>query len=92
MNPSELVTHLEQPMEQLSLGGPPPRDIVIAALKWPTGYWPELALAWLDEGLPIDEEIAALLLAASRQSAFSQRLRHHAFAIAMRWEKHRRLP
>lgn len=74
-------------MERLPLDGPSARDIVIAALKWPTEYWPELALAWLDEGLPVDEELAALLLAVSRQHAFVQRLRHRAFAIAMRWEK-----
>jgi hypothetical protein len=77
---------------RLPLDGPPARDIVIAALKWPTEYWPELALVWLDEGLPVDEETAALLLAASRQQAFPQRLRHRAFAIAMQWAKQGRLP
>lgn len=92
MNPSELVIHLEQPMNQLPLGGPHAREIVIAGLGWPTEYWPQLALAWLDEGLSIDAEIAALLLKISRQRAFSQRLRHQAFAIAMRWEKATTLP
>lgn len=92
MNPSELVIHLERPMERLPFDAPPARDIVITALKWPTEYWPELALAWLDEGFPVDEEIAALLLAASRQKAFSQHFRQRAFAIAMRWTKQGRLP
>lgn len=92
MKPSELVIHLEQPMERQPHDGPPARDIVIAALKWPTEYWPELALAWLDEGLPIDEEIAVLLLAVSRQHTFSQRLKHRAFTIAMRWAKQGRRP
>lgn len=92
MNPSELVIHLEQPMDQLPLDGPHAREIVIAGLRWPTEYWPQRALTWLDEGLSIDEEIAALLLEVSRQRAFSQRLRHQAFAIAMRWEKQRPLP
>lgn len=92
MNPSELVIHLEQPMNQLPLGGPHARAIVIAGLAWPTEYWPQLALAWLDEGLSIDAEIAALLLKISRQRAFSQRLRHQAFAIAMRWEKATTMP
>ena len=91
MNPSELVIHLERPMERLPFDGPSARDVVIAALKWPTDYWPELALAWLDEGLPVDEEIATLLLAASRQHAFSQRFKHRAFAVATRWAKHQRL-
>jgi len=92
MNPSELMIHLERPMEQLPLDGPPARDIVIAALKWPTDYWPTLALDWLDAGLPVDEEIAALLVAASQQHAFSQRLRHRAFAIAMRRSMQGNLP
>ena len=91
MNPSELVIHLERPMNQLPLDGPSVREIVIAGLAWPTEYWPQLALAWLDEGLPIDEEIADLLLAVSRQCAFSQHLRHQAFVLAMRWKKQRSL-
>ncbi|QKH38515.1 hypothetical protein FOC84_27715 [Achromobacter pestifer] len=92
INPSELVIHLERPMDQLPLDGPSAREIVIAGLKWPTEYWPQLALAWLEEGLSIDEEIAALLLAVSRQRVFPQRLRHQAFAMARRWQKKRPLP
>lgn len=87
MKPSELVIHLERPIDRLPIDGPSAREIVIAALNWPTEYWPELALAWLDEGVPVDGEIAALLLAISRQQAFSQHLRHRAFAIAMQWTK-----
>lgn len=90
MNPSELVIHLERPMDQLSNEGPPAREVVIAALKWPTGYWAELALTWLEAGLPVDKEIADLLLAASGQRAFSQRLRHRAFAMAIGWERKNR--
>ena len=47
------------------------REIVMAALKRPTGYWAELALTWLEAGLPVDKEIADLLLAASAQRVFS---------------------
>ena len=39
----------------------PAREILLCALNWPTDYWPALALGWLEQGAPIDFEIAVRL-------------------------------
>jgi hypothetical protein len=61
--------------------------VLHAGLKWPSSYWVELAVNWIEQGAPVDQEIAATLDVVSETKNFPQALRHKAFAIARRWEK-----
>ena len=61
MRPSSVVTHLEAPLSAYRNPGVPARDVVVLALRWDTPHWQGLAVAWLEQGLPVDHEIAGLL-------------------------------
>lgn len=63
------------------------RGAIDAGLRWPTPYWPELAVGWLERGAPLDAETAKLLNTVVDTGQFPQRLRHRAFALARRFEK-----
>lgn len=65
-------------------------DMVVAGRRWPTPYWCSLAVAWLEQGLSIDDAIVELLQAIAGNRSFLQDLRHRAFSIYRRSAKHRR--
>lgn len=62
------------------------KDILLAGLRWEAEYWPSLAIAWLEQGAPMDKEIMEGLDDISDNKHFPQSLRHKAFAFARRWE------
>jgi hypothetical protein len=76
-----LVVHLEVPLATYDNAGAPARDVVILALGWDTPHWPSLAIGWLEQGLPVDAEIAALLRAVTLRQPWPQSLRHRAAAL-----------
>lgn len=79
----ERVVLLESPQKDVTS-----RELVRGAiepgLRWPTPYWPELAVRWLEEGAALDSELVKLVDAVASNDHFPQGLRHRAFALA-RW-------
>lgn len=86
MDPRPLVVLLETPYSEYR-GEVPVREILLAGLRWETQGWPSLAVAWLEQGASIDEEIKEALDDVAGKKHFSQSLRHKAFALARRWER-----
>lgn len=84
-----LVTGLESPLAIAQDSGQADRLMVVEGLgpHWFSDYWPSLAIAWLEEGFPIDVEVAGLLEAASNNKALSQQVRHKAFALLVAWRR-----
>ena len=82
----ELLALLESPLEGIT-SAERVRGAIDAGLRWPTPYWPELAVKWLEEGVAFDADIAKLLDNVAGTSQFPQRLRHRAFALARKFEK-----
>jgi len=87
MHDVQLLVHLETPFALYQPAAAPARDVLLAGLRWPTGHWAGLAVDWVEQGAPVDMEIAALLDVIAETKHFPQALRHRAFAIARRWEK-----
>jgi hypothetical protein len=87
MRDLQLLIHLETPFIHYVPAVAPARDVLVAGLKWSTSYWVGLAVNWVEQGAPIDEEIAAMLDMIAKTKHFPQALRHKSFAIARRWEK-----
>jgi len=58
------------------------------ALSWGTsGHWSELAIEWIESGLPINNSIYRLLISKEkRDSGFTQKQRHRIMKIANAWE------
>jgi hypothetical protein len=81
----ELVVLLEASPSEIS-SAEIVRDAIDAGLRWPSSYWPEQAVRWLEQGASMDAGIVTLLntVAATRQ--FPQNLRHRALALARRFE------
>lgn len=77
---------LESPYSSYS-GSMPAREILLGALNWPTDYWPALAVGWLEQGAPIDSEIATRLEAIGQGRQYEQRTRHRSLALSKRWTK-----
>jgi len=77
---------LESPYSMYS-GSMPAREILLGALNWPTGYWPALAVGWLEQGAPVDSDIAARLEAIGRGRQYEQRTRHRSLALLKGWAK-----
>lgn len=86
-HPPQVVVHLEQPLAAFQENDLSVKEVLVMGLSWPTDYWPALAIEWLHQGAPLDDEIAELLMAVSQRRRFPQSLRHSAFAIAKRWYK-----
>src|SRR5689334_18248541 len=86
MDPRALILHLEAPYSAYRPDSASARDVILAGLSWPADYWVGLALGWLEQGAPIDAEIAALLDRVARKS-LTQSVRHRAFALARKWER-----
>jgi hypothetical protein len=51
MDTRELVLLLESPLEDIT-SAKRVRGAIDAGLRWPTPYWPDLAVKWLEEGAP----------------------------------------
>jgi hypothetical protein len=87
MNQSELVSQLTKPMAVLDSARATPKDVVMAALSWPTEGWAAQALQWIESGMPMDNELAAALERFASVEHNSQANRHKAFALAKRWRR-----
>lgn len=86
MNQSELVSKLIKPLSELDASASP-KAVVMAALTWPSQGWFLVALDWLDQGVPIDEEIAESLESIAATKHYLQSTRHRAFSMAKRWRR-----
>lgn len=87
MKSPTIVQPLEHPLSEFSSSVHSARDVVIAGLNWPAPYWCNLAMVWLEQGLPTDDEIIELLRTIAENRRFPQSLRHRAFAIHKRSTK-----
>ena len=86
VNPSYLVSQLRASASELP-SDVRARDVVLAALAWPTQGWIAPALDWLEADMALDEEIASELERVAAIGAYSQQLRHRAFRLAKRWRR-----
>ena len=84
---SEFVSKLIRPLSELEGTQFTPRQVILAAIEWPNENWLEEALLWIEQGVPLDEEIAKALESVSTRKTHSQHLRHKAFALAKRWRR-----
>ena len=81
-----LVTKLEEPFASCALEGAAVRQVILMGLTWPTEHWAGLAVAWVEQGAPLDAELVAALDAVASKP-FSQGIRHSAFALARQWQR-----
>jgi hypothetical protein len=86
MDRNRLVLLLEHPFSAFDATLALPEDVLLAGLTWPTEHWADLALSWIEEGAPVNDEIARALETIS-EKPFSQRVRHRSFALAVRWRR-----
>jgi len=86
VNPSYLVSHLRAGLSELP-SDVDARDVVLAALAWPTQGWIDPALDWLETDVALDEEIANELERVAVIGTYPQQLRHRAFRLAKRWRR-----
>lgn len=84
-NPTVLVVNLETPLSETDLPLTERKAVVMAGLQWETDYWTNLALGWIEQGFPVDEEIARALALVASQRHRAQALRHRAIRLARRW-------
>ncbi|MGG1948829.1 hypothetical protein AB1286_29160 [Trinickia sp. NRRL B-1857] len=87
MKSPEIVEPLEHPLAEFSSTAGCAREVVVAGLRWPTAYWCSLAVDWLEQGLPVDDDIVELLEAIAKNRGFPQNLRHRALSIYKRSTK-----
>jgi hypothetical protein len=80
-----LLVNLESPYKDFDGSEEIAREVVLAALRWPTEYWARLAIEWLAQGAPIDTKVVEALDEVAQHVGFSQSVRHKAFATARRW-------
>jgi len=85
-HPSAKLLPLEQPYSAASHDDLALRASVVAGLASGMEYWAGLAIDWIESGLPMDAELAELLLELAKRRTMPQRLRHRAFALAKRWQ------
>lgn len=83
MTSPDIVLPLERPFDEFSAGPAGAKAVLLAGLRWPTEYWVERALRWVEQGAPVDAE-AAEALRAIPSKQFSQRVLHRAQAAAKR--------
>jgi hypothetical protein len=84
---SELVSKLIKPLSELDTETFPAKQVILAALTWPTDGWMRDALSWLEQGVQLDEEIATALESVAARKSNGQSIRHQAFALAKRWRR-----
>lgn len=87
MDPRALVVHLESPYGEERCNQPPAQQIILAGLQAPSEYWVNLAVGWLEQGTPANDEIIKALIAIVEDKYFSQRVRHRSFALKKRWRR-----
>lgn len=87
MDPRALVVYLESPYSEQRCDQPPAHEIVLAGLQAPSEYWVNLAVGWLEQGAPINKEIIQELNSIATNKYFSQRVRHHSFALIKKWHR-----
>ena len=87
MDRRTLLPALESPLSEFVPEVASAREVVMSGLDWPTPYWPELAVTWLEDGMPMDDEIAWVLLRIADTKTFPQNLRHRSEALARRWAR-----
>lgn len=87
MDPRALVVYLESPYSAYAPVLASVREVVLAGLRWSNDYWSGLAVAWLEQGAPIDLAIATELQKLATTEVISQSLRHRAFALARRFTR-----
>ncbi len=85
MDPRKLVLSLERPYAAFSPQAETPRDVLLAGLKWRSHYWTKLAIDWIHQGAPIDEDIVNELELVSEDKQLAQKTRQEAFVIARKW-------
>ncbi len=86
MHQSELVSKLIRPLSELD-EHVSPKSVIMAAINWPTQGWIQEALDWIDQGVPIDYEIADALEFFAADKRHAQAIRHRAFATSKRWRR-----
>lgn len=91
MDSRELVVLLESPQEDVT-SAELVRGAIEAGLRWPSPYWPDLAVRWLEEGASLDSELVKLVDAVATNGHFPQSLRHRAFALARRFDRAQKSP
>lgn len=89
-HPSRKLLPLEKPYATVSPDGSSVRESIVAGLTSGIDYWVDRAVGWIECGLPVDAQLAELLLEIARLHHMPQRLRHRAFALAKRWQKGQR--
>lgn len=92
MDQRALLVFLDAPYASYRPVLAPARDVVLAALRWPSHSWANQAISWLNEGAPMDVEIAEALEALTEKKTYPQQLRHKAAAIARKWRHDSTLP
>ncbi|NHZ62926.1 hypothetical protein [Massilia genomosp. 1] len=68
------------------------REVVLAGLRWDTDYRPPLAVSWIEQGLPLDQELVDLLIGSGNNNGWPQQRRHQAKALVRRWWREGRQP
>lgn len=62
--------------------------LVECGLRWNgADFWPMMAMSWLEDDFPLNDDIADALDALSKRKGVQQTLRHKAFAMARRYER-----
>jgi hypothetical protein len=78
---------LESSYESFTAGPEVAHKLLLGALLLTTDYWAGLAINWLKNGAPMDEEIAQALTEFAQNRANSLHLEHQALALAKRWDR-----
>ena len=84
MDPRPLLIFLEAPYAAYQ-GSLPARLVVLAGLGFQSDYWICLAVGWLEQGAPLDDEIVEMLNRVAETHHYEQRIRHRSAALARRW-------
>lgn len=87
MDRRTLLPALESPLSEYVPEVASAREVVMSGLDWPTPYWPELAVAWLEAGVPMDDEIAKVLSRIADTKTFPQKLRHRSATLVRQWNQ-----
>lgn len=71
----------------LSMDSFPYKLLLINALSYPTSYWPELAISWLENSEFTDEEILQALYVIINNKSYGQHLRQRSKKIIKKYKK-----
>ena len=65
-------------------------ELILFALGW-HGHWGAKAVAWLQQGAPLNEKMLTAIDHAVAEKYWTQKDRHIAFRLAQRWKRERNL-